>query len=108
MKPSRWSLIVGQALSAIVFGGLNWVVLGHRAYCFDCGFARGVPFILFHDSGFFLTPSRIDWTGLSADIIVALLSGLLLAWFIHLASDLGPQTRTGRQGHSLFSFSAHF
>ena len=92
MKPSRWSLVVGLAWSVIVFGGINWAVLARRAYCFDCGFARGAPFILFHDAGFPLTPSRVDWIGLLADVVVAVLSGLLLASLIHLASvRFGPQ-----------------
>jgi hypothetical protein len=64
---------------------MNWVALARRAYCFDCGFARGVPFILFHDSGFPLTPARIDWTGLLADAFVATASGFLLALLIHVA-----------------------
>jgi hypothetical protein len=85
MKPSRWSVVVGLVWSVVVFGGVNWVVLARRAYCFDCGFARGVPFILFHDAGFPLIPARIDWTGLLADILVVLLSGFVLAFLIHMA-----------------------
>ncbi len=74
---------MGLVWSIAVFGGMNWVGLARRAYCFDCGFARGVPFILFHDSGFPLTPARIDWTGLLADIVVAMASGFLLALIVH-------------------------
>jgi hypothetical protein len=72
--------------SVVVFGGMNWVLLARKAYCFDCGFARGVPFILFHDTGFPVLPAEVDWTGLLADILVALLSGFLLALLIHVAS----------------------
>jgi hypothetical protein len=85
MKPSRWSLVVGLVWSVAVFGGMNWFVLARRAYCFDCGFARGVPFILFHDAGFPLLPARVDWTGLLADVLVATGSGFLLALLIHVA-----------------------
>ena len=85
MKPSRWSVAVGLVRSIVVFGGVNWVALARRAYCFDCGFARGVPFILFHDAGFPFFPARVDWTGLFADILVVLLSGFLLAFLIHMA-----------------------
>ena len=69
----------------IVFGGLNWVLLARRAYCFDCGFARGVPFILYHDAGFINFPADVDWTGVLADIAIALLCGCLLAWLIRMA-----------------------
>jgi hypothetical protein len=86
MKPSRWSLAVGLAWSVAVFSAINCVVLTRRAYCFDCGFARGVPFILFHDGGFPFISRWVDWTGLLADSLVALASGVILEWLIHLAS----------------------
>lgn len=85
MRPSRWSVAVGLVWSIVVFSGMNWVALAHRPYCFDCGFARGVPFILFHDSGFPLTAARIDWAGLLADALVTMASGFLLALLIHVA-----------------------
>lgn len=75
---------MGLVWSIVVFGGANWVALARRAYCFDCGFERGVPFILFHDSGFPFIPARVDWTGLLADILVVLLSGFVLAFLIHM------------------------
>jgi hypothetical protein len=74
---------VGLLWSMVVFGGMNWVALARRAYCFDCGFARGVPFILFHDSGFPFMAARIDWIGLLSDALVAAASGVLLALMIH-------------------------
>jgi hypothetical protein len=74
---------VGLVWSMVVFGGINWVALARRAWCFDCGFARGVPFILFYDAGFPLMPARIDWIGLLADALVATASGFLLALMIH-------------------------
>ena len=85
MNRNRWSLLVGLLWSIVVFGGLNWVLLTRRAYCFDCGFARGVPFIVYHDAGFPNFPAEVDWTGLMADIAIERLSGCLLAWLIRVA-----------------------
>jgi hypothetical protein len=85
MKPSRWCVVVGLLWSIVVFGAVNWVALARRADCFDCGFGRGVPFVLFYDAGFPFFPARIDWTGLLADMLVVILSSFLLAFLIHMA-----------------------
>jgi hypothetical protein len=93
MKPSRWSIAVGLAWSIAIFGVVNYLSFARRPACFDCGFPRGVPFILFYDATF-NGGGEVVWTGLLANILFALVSGLALAWLIHIASRRFGSQRT--------------
>jgi len=91
MKPSRWSLAIGLAWSVAVFAVTNFLTFARRPACYECSFPRGAPFTLFTDYDFPFG-GGIVWTGLLADVLFALASGVALGWLIHWASRrFGPQ-----------------
>ena len=80
MTSDRFKIYLIAVLTVFaLFAVMNYLSFSRSIGCADCLISYGFPLPLYEEGGF-ITIERMLWSGLVADLYLALSLGLLLGW----------------------------